>query len=183
MALQSITTYTTQAKVERVLSEAGLLSRVDHDASGTIDDGTDADETTLVTESIEEASEIINWYCYQRYTPANLAISNWVSRACTWIAAYCFCEGLRGNAAPESIVTRYEDWVAKLEQVLENGGKIPGIPERSVLAPAYSNTRVDPRYRFKAIRKERGTSTQDKGRVLKEQVDYREQYSFDEYII
>lgn len=148
-------TYCTQADVEHLLSQAGVVMRLDDDNDGS---ASNPFELHAMQDSINDATESCNYFLFMKYDPANLANSNWVNRRATILAAYDLC-GRRGNPVPESLAERAEKALEELEAVAEAYRLLPGIPLRRTCAPTWDNVRCDPRYNWKVIRVERNTSS------------------------
>lgn len=174
MPLQNITTYCTQSDIEHYLSAAGVELSVDDDGDGYIS----TDEQAAITDARVEASETVNFYCWDKYTPAALATSNWVNRAATIFAAYRL-RSRRGNPVPAIIVDDAGKYEEKLTLIKEANGKIPGVPLRRTLAPVWSNTRCDPRYQFRVIRVERNQSALHNPTQLPQNTDYSDAFTFE----
>lgn len=149
-------TYTTRAAIERMLSAAGVRDRLDDDEDQLV---TSAEEDAL-DDIIADATDTVNFYCWSKYAPEQLATSNLIERMTTKLAAWELCRR-RGNPAPDALTEMAQEVQEMLQRVYENNHPLPGIALRRVLAPAWSNVRCDPRYQFKVIRVERGTSTSE----------------------
>ena len=147
-------TFCQQSDVEQILSINGVSLRLDDDNNGAIS----AAEQNRMTDCINAATETCRYYLYSKYTDAILATSNFVNRACAWLAAYELC-ATRGNPAPDSIIDEAERWEEKLKAICDNGKRVPGLPYRMSQAIRYDNTRLNPRYNFRVIRVERNTSS------------------------
>ena len=157
MAPQALTTvYATQADVEQVLSVAGVLSRLDDDGDQAVNDT----EQLRMTDAIARATETCNYYLYWRYDPTNLATySNLVNQWCSDLAAYVLCRA-RGNPVPESLIEAAQEAEAKMTDIQRGRTTLPNVPMRRNQGPTWDNIRVDVRYRFKCIRVEQNTSSQ-----------------------
>jgi len=155
------------------LSANGVLLRADDNQDGTVD----PTEEMRITQAKNAASETIDYYCFSRYTPANLANSNLIYEAAKWLAAYQLC-ATRGNEVPESVIEQAEQWEEKLKAIQAGRGRVPGIPYRMSQAPAWDNVRVNVHYDFKAIRVERKTSSQVPS-TFPVQQDWRDMLTFE----
>lgn len=146
--------YCTQTDVEQILSANGVTLRLDDDGAGLVS----AAEQLRMTDAINGAACTVDFYCFSKYTQAQLATSMFINRAASWLAAYDLC-GTRGNEVPESILEEAEKWEEKLAKIESKGGRVPGLPYRMSQCPTMDNTRLDNRYNSKVIRVERRTST------------------------
>lgn len=173
MALDSLTLYCTEADVRRVSSSMAVDLRLDDDGDGTVS----GDEALALQDALIDATETINFYCWQKYSPLSLSRSNFINRRASVLAAYVLSRR-RDNPAPEALETSAEKAIEELESVCVNGKLLPGVPLRRTLGPSWSNTRCVPGYTFRVIRVERNTSSRD--RTAKPVVpDYREQYTIE----
>jgi phage gp36-like protein len=154
VALANVVLYCDQGSVERYLSAQGVSLRLDDDGDGYISDT----EQAALTDALIEASETCNFYLFWKYTPTMLATSNWVNRKATLLAAYRLCSR-RGNPPPQIVVEDAARVEEDLKAVADGGRMVPNLALRRVLAPVFSNTRVDPRYNFRCIRVERQQSS------------------------
>ncbi len=169
MALADLIPYCTQADVEDILSPDGVKLRLDDDR----DENVSVVEQRRMTKSIARASEEVNKYCFQKYTAANLATSNWVNQATALLAACYLCRA-RGNQIPESLEEERDEIKEELEAIRAGQLRLPGVPLRRRLAPKLSQVRVSAHFQYKAIRKERNKVSPDTD-GLPQQPDYREQ--------
>ena len=157
MALDALAyTYTDRAHVEMVLSVAGVESRLD-------DDGDNFDNTTealRMQDAINRATETINFYLWNRYSPDRIAqCSNLANQWAADLASYYLCR-TRGNPVPESIIEAAREAEERLEKIYKGRFRLPGVPMRRNNGPTYDNLRIDVRYRFRVIRVEGNTSSQ-----------------------
>lgn len=173
MALTDLILYCDRAGVEHVLSQVGLSLALDDDRDGAVS----ATENYRLADALAEATEDVNLYCWQKYSPQALSRSNWVARKANVLAA-CYVRAGRGNSVPDSLVDRCEKIMEELARVQEGSLLLPNVPLRHRLAPKMSNVRVNPRFDFRAIRKERGQSTRDT-EGLPQQYDLREQFTIE----
>lgn len=144
--------YTDRASIEREMSEAGVRLRLSDDGDAQ---ATAADEDVL-NDCIVMATETVNYHLFHRYSPRYLAASNLVWRWATVLAAYELA-ARDGSPVPESLAERAQRAEEKLEAAAESRRGLPGVPLRNVPV-SWSNVRCDPRYQFRVIRVERGTS-------------------------
>jgi len=169
MALADLIVYCTQADVEDVLSPLGVRLRLDDDRDDNVSD----DEQHRMTACIARASEEINKYCWQKYTPESLATSNWVNQATALLAAVFLCRS-RGNPIPESLIEERDEIKEELQEIKAGQLLLPNVPLRRRPSPKVSNVRVSAHFQYKAIRKERNCVSPDVD-GLPQQPDYREQ--------
>jgi phage gp36-like protein len=139
-----LTTYCTEAQMQRLFSGDGVTAFSDHNADGVAD-------TSVVDDCIEQATEEINAYAMQRYSDTALSGSNLVTRWCTVLAVYFLCER-RGNSPPASLQSEFERIMAKLQQIPSGIFKLPGVATRSDFRPGFSNVTVDRRYQYSKVR-------------------------------
>lgn len=165
--------YCDQGDMERFMSVGGVYSRLDQDGDKVIDFAT---EQSFIQDCITEATETINFYCYDKYDPSILATSPWVNRKTTLFACYRLCS-VRLNPVPDQLMEDAASTEELLEKIRDNGWKLPGVPLRRVLAPVMSLTRVVPwPYTFRCIRVERQNSSQYNRTTLQQNIDYQEAF-------
>ncbi len=149
------TTYCTLAELDRYLSANAVIDFADHDGDAAAD-------TDVVEDCVNQATEEIDLYLRQRYTPAALATSTLVNRWCVVLSARFLCHR-RGNPVPDSIERDYERIAdpgeGLLVQVSEGRRQLPGIALREDLRPTWSNLQVDRRYRHSKIRVTKANSS------------------------
>ena len=133
--------YTTQARVERLLSEHGVMLRLDDLDADLVADA--------MQDSIDDAQSAIDLYLTQFYEDTDLATSTTVTRWATWLAAH-FLSQRRGN--PSLYLHRYEEIMDQLEGVMDGRLLIPGIPTRDDFTPAVSNFVIDERFHLQKMR-------------------------------
>lgn len=170
MALESLTYFCTAANVEGVLSANGVKLRLDDDQDGAVSSA----ELEYLTFARGDATETVRFACWMKYADSWLATSNWVNTRATWLAAYALCDR-RGNPCPDSIVDRCERYQEELDAIADGKRLIPMLPLRTGLMPAYSNSRVDPRYQFRVLRVEKRSSSQHPS-SLPRVTDYTESF-------
>ena len=132
-------TYTSEDEIVRILSTSGVNLRVD-----------DLDDTTvLMTEIVNEATDMINYYCGLNYAEFDLNNSVLVRRWASWIGCYLLSQR-RGN--PAMFEDRMAEVIALLEEITRHDRIIPRLPTREDLTPAMSNLHIDDRFRTHKIR-------------------------------
>ena len=131
--------YTSEAEIKRILSNSGFDLRLD-DLSNDLD---------TVTDLINEASDLVNFYCGLHYDESDLETSTLVRRWATWIACYLLSQR-RGN--PAIFSDRMGEVLALLEEVSRHDRVIPRLPTRENLTPAMSNVHIDDKFRTHKIR-------------------------------
>jgi phage gp36-like protein len=134
----SMTLYSTQTEIERLLSSYGVLAFSDHDESGTAD-------VDVIADCIDQASDEMVMLLRDRYDEPALSACNLVRRWTTLLAAYFLCMR-RGNPVPESIQKEYERVSELMKQVSFGHLNLPDVPQRFDLRPTWSNLRVDRRW-------------------------------------
>lgn len=152
--------YCDQPDVERLFSSYGVTAFADHDGDGNPDAG-------VVNDCINQATEEINLYCQQWYTPAVLETSTLINRWCTVYATVFLCER-RGNPVPDSLAAEFARIAAKLEQILAGTLKLPGLAMRDDMRPSMSNLTVDRRYNRSRIRVTPQNSTDSPTRLTQD---------------
>lgn len=163
-------TYCDQGDIERLLSPGGLYSRADENGSGIIGTTSQA----VIADAINEATETVNFYCWNKHDFGVLASSVWVNRKTAILAAYRICSN-RGNPVPDQLVEDAAKVEEDLTRVHDTNFTVPGVALRRQLAPVWSNTRVVPwPYQFRVIRVERNNSSQHNKTSLPQNVDYEE---------
>ena len=143
MPLQTIV-YCSIAELDRFMSSAATDDFADHDADGTAD-------TDVIEDCINQATDEIDLYARQQYTPAVLATSTLITRWCVVMAAR-FLQERRMNVVSESIVVQWDRIIANLEKVAENRLQLPGLAKRDDMRPTWSNLKIDRRFRHSKIR-------------------------------
>ena len=150
MTVETLTyTYTSQAEIERLLSTAGALARVDDDLDGSAESG-------VWEDVVDEATDEINFHCEHLYEPSDMANNLWVRRRATLIGAYLLSQR-RGDSGLYH--ERYQKLIEVLELVRDGKRQIPRLPTKDDYTPAMSNLRVDHRFGSRKIRVQRTTST------------------------
>ena len=132
-------TYTSEDEIVRILSSSGVNLRVDD-----LDD-----TTTLMTEIVSEATDMINYYCGLNYDESDLNNSVLVRRWASWIGCYLLSQR-RGN--PAMFEDRMQEVIVLLEEITRHDRIIPRLPTREDLTPAMSNLHIDDRFRTHKIR-------------------------------
>jgi phage gp36-like protein len=149
------TTYCTAEDVEGLLSTEGVDARLDDDSSGAVDGSEDG----RMTQAISYATAKVDQYAAGRYAASDLAAS-WVVNEWATSLACCWLCRRRGNPVPASIKELCDATIEDLKAVLAGTLPIADVGQRYTDQPAWSNVRVDPRYRVRQIRVERPISEQ-----------------------
>lgn len=152
-------TYTSRAEMASIFSTDALDLRVDEDE----DDSVSAGEEQLVTDCIEEATDICNQYCLPTYDASAMADSLWVRRRCSYIA--CYLLSIRRGHAPQ-YTQQYNSAIEDFKAIFDGKMVIPRLAPAYDLTPALSNLVVDDHYARSKIRVQPETST---GNVTKRQ--------------
>lgn len=154
-------TFCSEADVQDLLSVLGEQAALDDDDNGVID----ATEQARVPKFISYATARVMAYCQGLYDPADLANSWLINEVATILVAWML-RGRRGNPVP-----------AQLKELMFGDGKpenrgamgvlrdiqamvlqVDGAGYRNAPWPAWSNVRVDCRYRLRQARAERPIS-------------------------
>lgn len=149
----NITLYCSADDITAMISAQGVVGRLDDDDDDTLS----SDELQFETTAQTYGSERVNFYCLQRFAAEDLAkswlVNYWATvMACHWLS----CR--RGNPPPGSFDQLAKDAIEDMKQVHSGLYTVPGIGEREVGWPAWSNVRVDVLYPYRKIRVERGLS-------------------------
>lgn len=164
MPVALATTYCTADDVRGLLSAEGVDLRLDHNGDGEISD-TELD--LLGVRAIQYATSRVNLYCQPAYAASELVKSYLVNEWATILAAHWLCS-VRCNPVPRSVANMAfgsgargdPGAVGEMQAVQLGRLQIPSIVRRNVDWPAWSAGRVDPRYRLRKHRVERGLSEQ-----------------------
>lgn len=132
------------AELNRFLSTDAVDDFADHNADGSAD-------ADVVEDCINQASDEIELYARQQYTPAALATSTLIIRWCVVMSAR-FLQERRGNVVSESIAVQWDRILENLEKVSNNLLQLPGLAKRDDLRPTWSNLKIDRRFRHSKIR-------------------------------
>lgn len=120
--------YCAPSDITDILSQPGVTLRTD-----------DAPPSAYGNAAVKAGNKI-DWFCFRRYDPAQLALSSLVTDWAAVIAAYYLCVR-RGNPCPEGIDALYQDAIAELTEVKKALNDIPGIGVRRTYAPTISKMR------------------------------------------
>lgn len=153
--LIEIDPYATVGNVQTILSNAGVSLRVDDDQDGQAN----AQEALRIPYALVFASERVNLYLWNKYDPSVLGTSNLVNQWTAYLAACTLCMA-RGNPVPTSLQKMCEQAEKDMEKINLGKMQLPGIPMRRWKAPVWDNQRGVPFYRFRVLRTEIGTSSQ-----------------------
>ena len=150
MPLQS-TVYCSVAELQRFLSTNAVTDFADHDADGSAD-------TDVVEDCINQATDEIDMYARQQYTPAVLATSTLITRWCVVMSAR-FLQERRGNTVSGSIEVQWDRIMENLEKVSKSRLQLPGLAKRADLRSTWSNLDIDRRYHSRKIRVDKRSSS------------------------
>jgi phage gp36-like protein len=151
----TLQTYCTQEDVEALLSEFGVLDRLDDDQDGTADAG-------LMTAGIAKASADVNQRLLQRYDVSQLLLSDWVKYCTAHLATAWLCRR-RGLTVPEELAAEVKTYLDDLKRIrdghddlsVNDGLALPSVDS----TPTVSNMIVDGRYRRNKVRRVPSTSS------------------------
>lgn len=110
-----------------------------------------------MTAAIEHGSSEIDFYCQDKYLPADLAASRFVSEAATAFALEYWCLR-RLNDTPKSVVEWADRYREKLQLVLEGKAGLAGVA-RSRRPVTVTNSHVDLRRPNNQVRTDTTRST------------------------
>lgn len=144
--------YCQESDLQERFSPAAVTAWADQNGNNT-------EYTNTVDDAINQASQEIEGYARQRYTPAGLSGCDLIKRWCVTLAGF-YLSTTRGNPAPASIEKEYGRILAKLEKVAAGTFQLPGVALRSDTRPTWSNLRVDRQYTQTKIRVEQQGSSQ-----------------------
>ena len=144
--------YTSKATVELILSADGEDDLVEDLSAG--------DQTTLWTSILNETDALFNLYLCDLYTPADLAVNQWVQERAKWIAAYYIT---RRRGEPGYYARMYEEIVDQLQMIREGKLRIPAndgtmLAMSSANMPAIANMIYDDRSKVLPMRVDTITS-------------------------
>lgn len=156
--------YCSEQDIQNLLSASGELARLDDDGDGAGGPGPSGTGSAGFLQAANYATARVKFYCLQHYEDADLASSYLVNEWASIIAAAWLC-ARRGNPVPESIDRLLHGDGAKdggamgdLADVRAKRATIPDIGYRFQDCPAWSNVRLDARYRVKQVRVEQVNS-------------------------
>lgn len=145
--------YTDRDSIESLLSAEGLTLSLDDDRDG--EEATK--ESARVAMAVGFATAKVDLFCQPSYDPSQLANSwsvwNWATILAAW-----WLRNRRGNPGPASLKEMKDEVMQELEMVRAGQMQVDSIGRRSTMAPAWSNVRVDPRYRLHQSRIQRPIS-------------------------
>lgn len=146
--------FCTDEDVQDLLTALGVSSRTDDDGSGEPDG---ADEARVLLKARNVATARVKFHLQPRYEPADLT-NNWlVNHWATALAALQVCRR-GGQTAPASVEKAAKEALDDLKEVRSGVAHLPDVGTASVDWPAWSNITVDPRYRVRQARVQRGLS-------------------------
>src|SRR5262245_15403667 len=154
--------YCSRQDVEWLLSTVAVELRLDDDDSGTV---SQVELDAFLNQGLIWATSRCNYYLISKYKPEDLVTSPLVNEWATIAACWWLCSR-RLNPIPETMTrlaygrpgTDERGAMGDMVDVREDRTDIADIGQRDVEWPAWSNVRVDPRYRLKQIRVERPIS-------------------------
>lgn len=134
----------TVAEVKRKVGDDVVLAWADHDEDHVND-------TDVIEDAINQATEELLLYLGQRYSDAGLAGSTIVNRWCVTLACY-FLSTSRGNSPSEWLEAEFQRLMEKLPKVQNGTQPLPGVSLSQNLMPTMSNLTIDQRWRHSKIR-------------------------------
>lgn len=146
--------YCTQAQIESILSEHGVLAFTDDDHDG-ISDG------TLIQDAIDRSASLkIDFYLCQRYDLTQITNNSWVQYANAILAAVAIVSR-RGMSVPESLHEQEAMVIEQIRLIHRGTCKVPGMAERFDHLPSVSNYDVERFRNIHPIRVQREESVGD----------------------
>lgn len=121
--------YCTLNDIKDVLSTEGVDLRLDDSPPSTYAD------------VIDEASQSVAFYTWERYSDSTLAANLWIKHATKVVGALLLCER-RGNPVPVGILERFGRYEKQLELIRTAKAKIPNAALRKSAVPVMSNLRA-----------------------------------------
>ena len=149
--------YTSATEVNDLLSSLGVEKRIDHDA----DEAVSVSETAILTKSLSYGTGRCNLYLSSRYSAASLA-EDWNVQDWATVFAACRLCAVRGNPVPKSLLAMRDEALEQMEMVQEGLLQLDAIQNVTDL-PAFSNGRLDDRYRVRKWRIQRPLSDNTPG--------------------
>lgn len=144
---------TDRTGIERVLSQAGVDARVNVSRTTVVSDAEEAE----VTHVAAYASDLVQNLVGNRYAAADLATSYLVYTWASVIAAYELCL-YQAGFVPQALLSEYEQVLDRLQKVGAGQDRLASIPSSQGAGVAMDNLRLDPRFRYKQLRRERTIS-------------------------
>lgn len=148
------TLYCDQDDIEALLSDEGVVGRLDDDMSGT---NSAAEIAILTTYARNYATTRVNFYCQPKYDTDDLGTSWLVNDWATVIASRWLCLR-RGNPVPKQIEQLFKETIDDMKRVKTGEHEIPEIAARVANSPFWSNIHVSVIHRLRKIRVERPIS-------------------------
>ena len=173
--------FCTESDVQAILSIDGEQAALDDDGNGVVD----ATEQARISLGINYATARIMAYCQGLYDVGDMANSWLVNEWAAILAAY-WTRCRRGNPVPESLKElvfgdgseENKGVMGELAAVKKQQLQLDGIGYRNVPWPAWSNVRVDTRYRLRQARVERPISEPTPPQYS-QNVDWAAEYTFE----
>ena len=178
------TTGTTPNLTHRVqfVDITGDASAITADTSGLAGGTPTVTITTLQVGDSDALDDAIIMACMEilkyverYYSVTQLLRSNLVNQWATWLSCY-YLSGRKGNDPPKVFAREFERILKQLMMILSGAMNIPEILRRRSSAISMSNTRANPRYNFRVLRIEKGTSSKITG-GKRQITDYEEAFS------
>lgn len=157
--------------IESVLSAEGVMLRTD--------DVFPYDTTTIafVNDCIEEATNDIHMYVWERYATADLEGTVWGKWKCAVISACLLC-ARRGNSPPKALQARCDRIYEELEAIRDGHLSIPNLAESKRQIPSMSNVMVSNLYRVGRVRVVGPTSLGRKESTVARHADHSTIFGF-----
>lgn len=158
--LAQLPLYSSRMEVESIFSVMGVDVRLDDDDDGVVSPpgtGPNApdEEEDRLTHAIAEATDLVNGYLAQHYSPTNLALVRRVRRWTSWIAAHILS---RRRANPGLFCDEYERALEEMQLILEGKQILFGVPKSGQHMPMMSNFVINRNFRTQPQRVDQGSS-------------------------
>ena len=155
--------YCTQQNVESILSEEGVLNRLDDSRTGVVN-------AQWMTDCLQRATAEINLHLSRRYSTTTLRASEWV-RWCAATLTASFVMGRRGLGSSPVIADEALRFRGLLEQIQKARLYLPDdAPLRGEHCPAMVNVTMDMRYPQDKIRVQPNVSVAQPAQDVKEPI-------------
>lgn len=159
----------TSTDVLNRLSERGYQLRLD-------------DRPEAITSVLREATNRVKAYCLPLYDADDLQADadagGFVNDLATSLAVCALCRR-RGNTIPASFKDLCKQTNDDLEMVRRQQLQLPGVEQRHIASPAFSNVRVLPGYIFKKVRVESSISEGTTPRGYVQNIDWLSTYTIE----
>lgn len=150
-------TYCLRADIEAIWSATAVIRSADDDEDGALS----STEDGYITQAIQRAANKMNAALETRYTLSELANNTWC-RDCNAALAAFLLATRRGNAAPQQILTQYEEFLSDLVEIRGGRLKVPQASDSHQTTPSVTNFDTDLHATRTKVRRVGETSTGEK---------------------